>query len=83
VEYPEDCSIEEQVPTYTHKHNKTKDSIVRMPRTNNRHWLYRFFNRYYSRYRPMVWKFFDDRTSSIGAGVNKKFFRNFQIVIKL
>jgi len=54
VEYPEDCSIEEQVPTYTHKHNKTKDSI-----------------------------FFDDRTSSIGAGVNKKFFRNFQIVIKL
>lgn len=58
---------EEMVPTYSHLSHA--NGIVRIPRENRRYWFSKAL-RFYQRYRPAVWRFFDERTSSIGATVS-------------
>jgi hypothetical protein len=66
------------------KNKRQNDQISGNDRTGIR--ILRFFKRKYDHIRPHVWKFLDDRKSSVGAKVNlcskfhfknSKFYNNF------
>ena len=70
-EYESDEDEYDKVPVNKPKHlqeTHETNEIRRIPREiNRRNWIYRALRRAYNRYRPVVWRFFDDRRSSLTA----------------
>jgi hypothetical protein len=53
------------VPTF----DKLTDTVAKFPRAKKRNRLIRHVINWYTIARPIVWRFFNDRTSSIAASV--------------